>query len=466
MRARSWIATVTGGALVATIGLVSSGVVTSAEAGTTFVAGQPTVVSAGTLTLSTKSYPGTVTYSMGATGAVENLSTAKDKCSLSTGGNTQYLGFTSSASSSKNAPSYYNNGVGVLSGNKTTGTACGQVNADAGESLTLTLNRTVPGPLATVFGAARANSANLDINLAGNAVIQADFYRDGLRIGGAEMQSGFSAPQQTYYPTDQLFICNFDSNSGPQSGYNNNCLWNILPLSTTAYTAPFNTPGGSDPNVVGNSPAPGALDWDYVTLTAKVGQFTLQGGGQWPAGTAGSLGSQFFLESVSDGSLGCDSNQFASASAPDGSTFTAVDVTRQQNANPSEACVPVPYSLSAGGQVTFHKPLTQDPGAPQDSAQFWVNLTRVQTTASFPITAIKSDWEDGATPQPITFCPAGVYDPATQAINYSIVSTLDQSALPGIQYACEYHTAAALQADGSLQIVDSIYLTGDWKASY
>ncbi len=462
MRARSWIATLSGAAVVATFGVVGAGLATSARADASSTT--PILVSAGNLTFSTLSSPATFTYSGAPALPAQDITTARDKCSLATSG-TSFVSFDAEPAATNAKASFANASMGVLSANKKTGTACYQVNADAGESLSWQLDQSATGPLATLYGPARANSANFDINLAGNAVIMADFYNGSHRVGGAEMQSGFSAPQDLYNSYDQLFICNSTSNSGPQSGYNNNCYWHIDPIAAGA---------GLDPNDLSlagyDTTQPGALTWDRVVLTAKVGQFSVQGGAQWPA-SLGEHRTQLFLYSLAQGTLDCTGT---TPTVSNDGNVTSIRVQRLDNGvATSDGCQPIPYSLTAsGGSGTFHKPAT----GTQVSAQFVVTFTRTiappsgGTTVSFPIPALKINWEDGgvtggaATVNTLTSCPATLYQPGP-AFTYGGVPA-DFSPMDGTQYACQFGEQQTELADGSLQVVDFVYLTGDAKFAY
>ena len=459
MRARSWIATASGAAVVATFGIVGAGLATSARADAS--SPTPVLVSAGTLTFSTLTSPATFTYSGAPSLPAQNITTARDKCSLASSG-TSFVSFAAEPTSTNAQASFANSSMGVLSANKKTGTACYQVNAIAGESLTWQLDQSTTGPLATLYGPARANSANFDINIAGNAVVQADFYNGTHRVGGAEVQSGFSAPQPLYNTYDQLAICNYTSNSGPQSGYNNNCYWNVAPLADGAGLDP------TDPSLAGyDTTQPGSLTWDRVVLTAKVGQFSVQGGGQWPA-SSGERRTQLSLYSLAQGTLDCTGT---TPTVSNDGNVTSIGVQRLDNgvATP-DGCQLIPYSLTAsGGSGTFHKPATGS----QVSAQFVVTFTRTiappagGTTVSFPIPALKINWEDGgvtggaATENTLTTCPAALFQPGP-SFTYSGVPT-DFSPMNGTQYACQFGEQQTELANGSLQVVDYVYLTGDAK---
>jgi hypothetical protein len=495
MKARSWIATVTGATVVLATAVVAAGAGTTAQAGTNTTAGTPTAVDAGSVSFSDKTYPGVVSYSKAT--ATETLSTAKDKCSLVPGGTASYISFAPSAPAGvTSTASYANNSIGVASANKKTGTACYQVNADAGEALKISLDQSPTGPFSTLFGVARAKSANFDMNLAGNAVIQADLYYGDVRVGGAEMQSGFSTPYPVQHPNDQIFTCTAASNSGPQSGSSNNCYWPIDQITD----APG---GGYDAALTGlpagstyDQTAPGALDWDKVVLTPIVGQFSIQGGLAWPS-SSGDRSTNFALESFSDGQLQC--GDLVTQTSTLSSDITAVSVQRLNDLNggtASSGCTKIDYSLNVDGTLTFHKVYSQDTQAQFLLAvQRKVQLSTTATGSTPQVAALQGDWEVPGlnTTFVIPFCAGPAFSGATSFANYDPASgvfgyraagptapttpssslltaangydMVPDTKLPNVQYACIYAQSTELNMTTNvLTAYDFVYLTGDFKA--
>jgi hypothetical protein len=480
MRARTWIATLSATTLALTTAAAAGGLISGATAAGETNSGTPSGSPAGVVTLATTSTgAGTTTVSFtNAAGTkstvIQTLSTAKDKCSLAsavTTGGSPYLSFVGkSTTGSGAAASFLKNGIGVLASNNATGTACGQVNKNFGESLTVSLNSANPA-FASLFGSAKAKSANFDMNLSGNAVIKAVFYRGTVAVGQAELQSGFSAPQPISDIREQLQICNYSSNSGPQSGYNNNCFWKIEPFTVKDDSGTTTNPAGNGGGALVSSTAGGAADFDSVVFTPLVGDFAIQGGAGYPTGSTVGGPTSFTLESFSEGTLNCDSARIATQPGA-GGAITNVGITRLVNGaiNPATGlpvtCVALPYSLdTTADAATFHKPLTTG----QETAQFALKIDRAFATPTNPLAAVKVDWEDGAGSHNVPFCATGVItsiDSATglPTVDFSKVTTaLDQSADALVQYACVYSQSVSIGANGSATASDWVYFTGDIK---
>ena len=136
---------------------------------------------------------------------------------------------------------------------KKSGTSCYQVAAPS-ESLELGLGQ----GLRTAIGAdAVATSAYLDVELKGSARVLATALLGGVVVGTYEVQSGSSIGKPTV-ADHTPFACTSSSDSGPDSGVNDNCRW---PVSAPSWT-------GADDGVF----------FDTLTLKALVGSFSLEGG--------------------------------------------------------------------------------------------------------------------------------------------------------------------------------------------
>jgi hypothetical protein len=173
-------------------------------------------------------------------------------CAMTTSG-ASLLGFTTSGSFGAGL----NTGsIGVREKKNALGTSCAAVDAAYAESLTLSLKSGVGG----LLGA----SASLDIDLKQSSQILAVATRNGSEVARYELRSGSSitAPAELPggpVPAANLQQCNNPADSGPDSGINNNCRWEIGAPTWT---------GIKDDGTV----------FDALTLTAVTGSFSLEGG--------------------------------------------------------------------------------------------------------------------------------------------------------------------------------------------
>ena len=471
MRARSWIAAASGASLVITAALVGAGGITSASASNPGPVGTPQA-STSTLTWKTDKTGTSVTYSAPKSGQSTQTFTAKN-CVFSSGG-TQYLTFdvTGPMVGSK-APGVglKAGSLGVRSGNDSNGTSCAQVNTGTTPQETLTIN-VDPAATSGTFGPGQILSAALDLNLSGNAIVRAQMRKaDGTLVGLAELQSGFSAPQTPGDDRAQLQVCNFDSNSGPQSGYNNNCYWNIAPLTTaTGFQRSDGTYIGGGGYVGPTSTAADAGTYTSITLTPIVGAFSIQGGDSYPSTMDGSAGTIFTIASYSDGTIGCydgtDATLSSSQTAP--LSDPRAVLTRLQLGDANATCTAKAYSLDyTSNTVTYHQQLTDG----QLTSQYALVLPRDYAAGTRPdasLPPIKVNWEDGTADVTLTFCPAGLitatsgqYFVPTQ-YDYSKAGTDQSNNSPGKQYACVYkQTVSVNGSDGLVTSFDYIYFAGD-----
>lgn len=200
------------------------------------------------LALSTGS-ANTVTL-VSASGTVTQTLTSGKNCAMGQGG----AGLLAFDATPSNPGVGLNSGsIGVRERTSANGASCGAVDSAGGESLTLTLGSGVNGLL--------AGSASLDIDLKQSAQILAVATKGGTQVGRFELRSGTTITQPgplTGGPADQVQTCNNPADSGPDSGTNNNCRWQI---SSPSWTGP-------EDGVV----------FDALTLTAVMGSFSLMGG--------------------------------------------------------------------------------------------------------------------------------------------------------------------------------------------
>jgi hypothetical protein len=148
------------------------------------------------------------------------------------------------------------NGIGVKTGGSQ-GTPCGR--ADTTETVTLAI------PTAGVLEGRTITKMVLDLELKGNAWVEVQLLRGGNTIGGpfglqtgSSIQSGLTPlPGPPYLATSTatqpVAACASPSDSGPDSGANDNCLWTIDPGS----------------------------EFDTATFTVRVGEFSLEGSGDF-----------------------------------------------------------------------------------------------------------------------------------------------------------------------------------------
>ena len=474
MKTRTWISALVGASLVATVGLAATA--TSSNADVAVGVGPSVPLGSGTLTWKASGTTASVAYSGAPTATPQTISGRN--CVATTTVGTQYLLFGVTgpdvSRTTKAGVGFKDLSLGVRSGNDSNGTACKQVNLNTTPRETLII-KTNPEAFGTTFGTPSINEARLDLNLSGNAVVVAELVKNGSVIGKAEMQSGFSAPQTVQDPTSQLFICNFRSNSGPQSGFNNNCYWHIRPLQAEAY-----------PEIPGYVASPGgwtgaeppanaaATDYDEIRLTPIVGDFSIQGGTSWPTTLPGSAGTTFGLALFSDGSLACyDPANPATLAAAQAAAFgdgRAV-VTRLKLGNNGE-CVLKPYTYSdVDNSSTFRYPRI----AGQETSQFAIRLPRDYTAAQAagypPLPPSTVNWEDTSGDKTLRTCVPGLITGVGNdayklpTVDYTkLVSGLDQTGLTGgIQYACIYAQTSEVTPSGGLIAYDFIYFHGDVK---
>ena len=427
MKARTWLVGLSGTTLLATVGVVGLGTATVANATT------PIEVAAGTVTISTGTTD-SIVYDDGVAGTpnVNQALGTSGKCALSPASGS--LVAWSSTSTANGAPGYYGDSIGVSSGNKTSGTACSQINQDAGESLALRFTGTA---LAGAFGATlRATSASLDLEVKSNALV----VLQGLDAAGApitgqvyKLYTGSSTAQNPHGPlasdsTNADRNCTAQSDSGPDSGANDNCRWII----------DFTTPVSG------------------IRITPSVGSADLEGGGDF--GTlAGTNRTSFAMVDVADGEFCVGATQTATFSGTGDPLIDSSSVTRLPDTNGNTAgCIP--YTLTVDGpSVSFRKP------ADTPLAQFLITVDRSITAPTNPVDALLIDWINPAEIDPIGWCPDAVYNPAsTPSFNPAAATDMVPSTST-LEYTCLYSSVQTLQGDGSVNVTDRFYLVGDPK---
>jgi len=393
----------------------------------------------------------TLNTAAGQQGAAQTLAPAAD-CGVNLGAATSQLltlrGSTGGAASATLA-SYLGGSIGVKE--KKSGVSCYQVGAPS-ESLELGLGQ---GLVNALGPHAVATSAYLDVELKGSARILATARLGATVVGTYELQSGSSIgkpPVADHAP----FTCNSSSDSGPDSGVNDNCRW---PVSAPSWL-------GADDGVF----------FDTLTLTALVGSFSLEGGADGavlPAAPVPTPNASI-LEIAAD-TLGCGETSKAAVANGDAPQVT---VFRLPNADGTEPCRVVPYAIGNGPQFAqFVKPVNS-----QTSAQFIWNLTwkAAPTAGSAALPALKIDYEypDGDVSPEITtlgWCPDATYDANGQFLGYTglLPAALDQEPdLAGTQYACLISRQSVAKdgvpstADDYVSVNDKVYVYGDARLGW
>jgi hypothetical protein len=310
-------------------------------------------------------------------GTPQVLSSGK-ACALDQGG-AGLLGFSSSPASP--GVGFANGSIGVREKRTSSGTSCSAVDSASSEKLTLKLG--------TGVGKMVAMSASLDVDLKQSSRILATATLSSSPATPPayfELQSGSSIGQQPPLEAGAtIFTCNNPADSGPDSGANNNCRWEISAPSWTRVSANGAPPIAED-----------GVQFDTLTLEARVGSFSLMGGADGPVDDpAFPLPSYLGADadpSTPDVSITGSIFELAEGSIGCGETATlsgtiASSWKRLANAS-DEACKPFAYSSRTGTDAQgafaeFTKPLDF-----QTQAQaLW--------TSTFPVAG------GGSTPPPI-----------------------------------------------------------------
>lgn len=181
---------------------------------------------------------------------------------------TQGDGSLAVLTSSPSAPGvgFSTGSIGVREKTTSSGTSCSAVDASKAESLTLKLGTGVNGLVAM--------SASLDIDLKQDARVLATASLStapGATPTYYELQSGSNIGQPALVPGATVFTCNNPADSGPDSGVNNNCRWEISAPSWTR-TKADGSPGLAEDSAV----------FDTLVLEARAGSFSVMGGADGP----------------------------------------------------------------------------------------------------------------------------------------------------------------------------------------
>lgn len=393
-------------ALALTAALGAAAPVTAAEPGAPDHVTRILALRTGTTSTVTLLDPATM-----AAAGTQTLSARKGSCELLSGGR-NLLAFSSDPASP--GPGLTGPDIGVRESTTAAGTSCSAVDASASESLRLTV-----GPDATA-GSQKlvAASASLDIELKQAAEILATASLGGTTVGTFRLVSGTG----TGTPTPGTQLCNATADSGPDSGTNSHCRWQINGPTWT----------GGAKSVIG---------FDTLTLKAVRGAFSLQGGGDGnvddPAHPMPASLGAYRYASVFElvPTLDCGQTSSTSRSTTVSSTWTRLDNSE------GGTCVAYPYWNTTGvdalgSYAHFQKPLQLE----TDAQSLWT--TTFVYTGSFPVPTITLEYLDG-TGQPaestsvLAACPTGFVpgtSPAPPAPSACLVST-SKTTSKGVKYA-------------------------------
>jgi len=357
---------------------------------------------------------------------------------------------------------FANGGIGVREKKTSSGTSCSAVDAASVESLTLKLGTGV-GPLV-------AMSASLDMDLKQSARVQAKATLSTAPNAAPtyfELQSGASIGLPTSERGATVFTCNTPADSGPDSGANNNCRWEIsAPSWTRAAVA------GSTKAAI---PEDGVV-FDTLELKALTGAFSLMGGADGavndpdyplpaylgqdslPATNDVSISSGSIFELV-EGVIGCTETKTLSG------TTVASSWKRLDNIDGS-ACSPFPYSSRTGKEADgtvfaeFTKPLDY-----QTKAQaLWTTTFVVgggTNTPPPPIDVVLDQLNGPPVPFPdLKACDSGYFDASTGLFKEPVTVTPESD-----PFAC---LVSAVRGSGKLSksVTYTAYIYGDAGMRY
>ena len=320
-------------------------------------------------------------YSVGP--VVQHIS--NPKCAVS------ITGPLAAVSGSDGGPGMFGPSIGVRTG-RASGVPCARV--DATEDLTVSL-----------IGVPVADAVDLDLELKGSAKVKIEIFSGGALVGSYEIRSGSSVVEGEgtdstegvpfmVTVTDEAPIgnCNNSSDSGPDSGANDNCYVSIRPTST----------------------------FDAIKFSPLVGEMSLEGSADFAGNPE--FDTIFYLSSF-DGMLGCDPENNTAPFEEDAVTGT---FTRFENSDGSE-CVEKPFNLDVefgeGDEVVSFVPV--DVGEPQPST-YQGELTYSPDPASNPFTNFleyDQDDDDIDEFEPVPWCDGDPFaDPdAPGSINTGVI---------------------------------------------
>ena len=272
--------------------------------------------------------------------------------------------------------------IGVREKKTSSGTSCSAVDSSAGETLILDLG--------SVVGTSVASSASLDIDLKQSAQIRATAILGDDEVGWFDLRSGSSITSPITLdplPT-KVQECNNPADSGPDSGVNNNCRWNISAPSWA----------GADDGIV----------FDRLELEAIKGSFSLMGGADGsyaPLPTYFGAYQNSSVFEVVEGALPCGDTVALRGSIPS-------SWTRLNNLDTTTDCSAYPYRTETGTEdghqfAEFTKPLDAETTA----QALWTTTFVVGGGTTVPPITMELTLPDGSTTGMFTLlpCPSDWY---------------------------------------------------------
>jgi hypothetical protein len=369
--------------------------------------------------------------SAGTTTATQTLATSGTACALDQGAK-NLLELTGTGSL---GPGYSGSSIGVREKKSAAGTSCSAVDTSVGEALTLTRRSGVGGLLMA--------SASLDINLKQSSQILATAKRGSATVGRYELRSGTSISTPAALPggpvpAANVWLCNNPADSGPDSGTNNNCRWQISAPSWTSLT---------EDGVV----------FDSLELKAVTGSFSLQGGADGVVDDPANPTPAYFgadrdasLFELVEGTVACDEQVSLRTSA-----LVPTSTWKRLGNLDGAACSAYPYSTSTGAQgsgafARFTKPLDFETG----SQAIWTTTFLIPGGTIPPVTI---DLEEGAGPQTLLACPTSWYvDGVFQG----------PTSLPSEATACLVSVVKGKGGGSSKPVTFTVYVFGDAKLQW
>jgi hypothetical protein len=247
-----------------------------------------------------------------------------------------------------------NGEIGVRESGTSSGTSCSAVDSATGETLIVTLGS---------VGGLVAASASLDVDLKQSAQILATAKRDGDTVGRFELRSGTTIANPKPLPgggtATRVMTCNNPADSGPDSGTNNNCRWEI--------SAPSWTTIGED-----------GIVFDRLELKPLNGAFSLMGGADGYVddpldplpGYFGSSGPSVFelVEGTVDCTAGTNTVVLRTSTTVPTSTWKRLGNLTETGTS-TGPCAAYPYSATTGTDqdgrpfAEFNKPLNFEENA-------------------------------------------------------------------------------------------------------
>jgi hypothetical protein len=325
-------------------------------------------------------------------------------------------------------PGIFGDAIGVFSSGSR-GTPCSRVSVGE-QPLRLALAGQLAGQVIL--------RADLDIEVKSNAQIEATLLRGTAVVGTWTLRSGTFAQGDTTVGSNP-FDCSARSDSGPDAGAADNCLW-----------------------VVGSSATP----FDAIELRALTGEFSLEGG----ADDASLEDSLFHLAQLAPtGTVNCPGDPGTTDLVPQTGSNFSITGSRGEDADKTSGCTPIDYRLTFDGRTAefvkfgapvpnatfvFHVTFSPEAGAADDP--FAYPRTRftfdVAPTSVFELKGCKG------TPQ---------FDSAGNFIGISDILTAGLDLVPavtGVQYSCAFEELVRVTGPNTIQVTQGIYLIGDWRS--